>query len=444
VANVAIIGSGRVGLTTGACLAHLGHRVVCADSVAWKVALLSHGGVPIVEAGLDDLVREGLEAGRLSFVVGGARAVRDAEFTFLCVPTPEGVAAAPDLRYVREATQTAAPYLPSGSVVVNKSTAPVGTVHLVEHIIGRRDVSVVANPEFLREGSAVDDWLHPDRIILGGDDPEALDRVARLFEVLGAPIVRTDPVSAETIKYSANAFLATKVTFVNAIANFCEAVGADVRDVVRGIGLDSRIGPGCLNPGPGWGGSCLLKDTHAVVRMAADAGYDFDLLRAVIDANRWQHEAVVAKVERMLGGSATGTAVAVWGLAFKAGTDDMSGSPAVAIIDELAARGAVIRAYDPAVADPVDGARAVDDPYEACRGADVLLILTDWPEFCGLDLDVVRDLMRRARMVDARNLFDPVAVTAAGFEYDGIGLPTAARPRRAAFGADPVAGRPPA
>src|SRR5581483_10187343 len=341
--KVAVIGTGYVGLTTGAYLAHLGHHVVCADIVEEKIALLQSGRIPILEAGLEELVREGLDGGRLSFVLGAANAVPDAEFVFLCVPTPQASDGSADLSYIEEAAREIGPVLEPEAVVINKSTVPVGSTRVVEQAVGRDDVSVISNPEFLREGSAVHDSLHPDRIVIGGDDQAAAIRVAALFEDLQAPLIVTSPASAEVIKYASNAFLATKVSFINAVANLCEAVGADVREVVLGMGYDKRIGFEFLKPGPGWGGSCFPKDTRALVHIAEDAGYDFGLLKGVIQVNDEQIERVTAKVEKMAGGGLDGTVVAVWGLTFKARTDDMRDSPSLEVISRLRTRGATVR-----------------------------------------------------------------------------------------------------
>ena len=422
VSRLAVVGTGYVGLTTGAYLAHLGHDVVCADVVAEKIDRLNRGEIPIFEAGLEELVREGLDAHRLSFVLGAEQAVDDAEFVFLCVPTPQGEDGSADMSYVQDAARQIGPRLRSDTVVVNKSTVPVGSTLVVERAIGRDDVAVVSNPEFLREGTAVHDCLHPDRIVIGSVDHRAAMRVASLFERLEAPLIVTDPASAETIKYASNAFLATKVSFVNAVANLCEAVGADVREVVLGMGYDKRIGFEFLKPGPGWGGSCFPKDTRALIRIGDDAGYDFSLLRGVVAVNEAQHERVVDKVERMVGGSLAGTSVGVWGITFKARTDDTRDSPALEVIRRLASRGATVRAHDPA-ASPVgleDVAR-VADPYAACEGADVLVVLTEWDDFRWLDLDKVRGLMAVPRIVDARNLLDPAVARRKGFTYEGMG-----------------------
>ena len=423
--RIAVIGTGYVGLTSGACFAHLGHQVVCADLIPEKIERLSRGDVPILEAGLDDLVREGLDSKRLSFVLGAEPAVRDCEFAYLCVPTPQGADGSADLSYIRVAAEAIGPVLPSESIVVNKSTVPVGSTRVVEQALRRDDVRVVSNPEFLREGSAVHDFLNPDRIVIGAEDQAAAGRVAGLFSALNAPVIVTDPASAETIKYASNAFLATKVSFVNAIANVCEVVGADVREVVLGMGYDKRIGFEFLKPGPGWGGSCFPKDSRALVHIAEEAGYDFGLLRGVIDVNNAQFERVADKVERIVGGSLKGCTVAVWGLTFKARTDDLRDSPSLAVIERLVARGASIRAYDPAVKSlpqgGPDGVEVCADPYAACDDAAVLVVLTEWDDFRWLDFDKVADALDAPRVVDARNLLDPAKLRRRGFEYLGVG-----------------------
>jgi UDPglucose 6-dehydrogenase len=420
-AQIAVIGAGYVGLTTAACFSSLGHDVVCADIDEQRVARLNEGEVPIVEAGLDALVREGMDGGRLSFVVGAEVAARSAEFAYLCVPTPQGDDGSADLSYIEAAARQIGPVLPSEAVVVNKSTVPVGSTQVVERVLGRDDVMVVSNPEFLREGSAVHDFLNPDRIVIGSDDQAAAVRVAALYIGVTAPIIVTDPPSAETIKYASNAFLATKISFVNAIAAVCEAVGADVKDVVLGMGYDKRIGHEFLRPGPGWGGSCFPKDSRALVHIADSAGYSFDLLRGVISVNEDQFHRVVSKIREQVGGSLDGVKVAVWGLTFKARTDDTRDSPALRIVSLLADQGAEVSAYDPAVKGPVGGVDPAADPYSVCDGADVLAVLTEWDEFRWLDFDKVAGLMRRPLVVDARNLLDKPALERRGFSYTGIG-----------------------
>jgi UDPglucose 6-dehydrogenase len=419
--KIAVIGTGYVGLTTGACFAHIGHDVVCADVDEEKVARLQRGEIPILEAGLDNLVHEGIQGGRLTFVVGAAAAVADCEFAYLCVPTPQGADGSADLSYIEEAAREIGPLLPTEAVVVNKSTVPVGSTRVVERALGRSDVPVVSNPEFLREGSAIHDFLNPDRIVIGAEDQAAAVRVSSLYLGITAPVIVTDPASAETIKYAANAFLATKISFINAVAAVCEAVGADIKDVALGMGYDTRIGHEFLKPGPGWGGSCFPKDTRAMVHIADEAGYDFHLLRGVVAVNDEQLDRVAEKVVTLAGGSVDGKRVGVWGLTFKARTDDLRESPALAVIERLVARGALVRGYDPSHPAAMEGFDVVDDPYAAVEGAEVLAVLTEWDEFRWLDIDKVADLMAARNVVDARNLLDRAALARRGFEYVGIG-----------------------
>jgi UDPglucose 6-dehydrogenase len=418
--RIAVVGTGYVGLTTGACFAHLGHDVVCADIVPEKIERLSRGEIPIVETGLENLVADGLRSGRLRFVLGAGRAVADAEFVYLCVPTPEGLDGAADLTYLETAAAEIRDVLIEGAIVVNKSTVPVGSTKVVERVLRRPDVAVVSNPEFLREGTAVHDFLHPDRIVVGSEDQGAAIRVASLYLGVPAPLIVTDPATAELIKYAANAFLATKLSFINAIAAVAEHVGADVADVVVGIGSDKRIGQEFLKPGPGWGGSCFPKDTKALVRIAEDAGYDFSLLRGVIAVNTEQQERVVAKIKAAVG-ELRGARVAVWGLTFKGRTDDRRDSPSIAVIQRLLEEGAEVIAFDPTVTERLPGIGFARDPYGACEGAHVLAVLTDWDEFRWLDLTKVAHAMTGSTIVDARNLLDRNEVRRLGFDYVGIG-----------------------
>jgi UDPglucose 6-dehydrogenase len=436
--NVGVVGAGYVGLTTAACLAHLGHRVVCADIDADRVERLRGGEIPIVEEGLAEIVAAGLSAGNLTFEVGAHAAARGADVVFLCVPTPQGPDGGADLRYIEAAASQIASVLEAGALVVNKSTVPVGSTRAVEDVLRRPDVAVVSNPEFLREGTAVADFLHPDRVVIGADDPAAGERLADLYAPIEAPVLITDPPSAETIKYAANGFLAMKISFVNAIAAMCEAVGANVDDVVEGIGSDSRIGRAFLKPGPGWGGSCFPKDSRALVKIAADYGYDFTMMKGVIDVNDEQRRRMVGKVRKAVGvppGRGLGGAlVGVLGLTFKAGTDDLRDSPSLTMVRSLLASGARVRAFDPTVdpaspgvkSDALAGVELVADPLEAARGARVLVVATEWPDFAKLDLDEVAAVMAPdATIVDTRNLLDPSAVRAARIGYDGVGRPGA-------------------
>jgi len=418
--KIAVIGTGYVGLTTGACFAHLGHDVICADIVPEKIERLRNGDVPIHEAGLTELVQEGIETGRLSFVLGAENAVGEAEFIYLCVPTPQAADGSADLSYLQSAAAEISAHLQPGAIVVNKSTVPVGSTRLVEQAMKRSDIPVVSNPEFLREGTAVDDFLNPDRVVIGADDQAAAGRVAALYLGVRAPVMVTDPASAETCKYAANAFLATKLSFTNAIAAVCEAVGADVNDVLLGMGYDHRIGHEFLRPGPGWGGSCFPKDSRAIISIAEDAGYDFALMRGVVTVNDEQFERIVRKV-----GSVTkldGATIGLLGLAFKAGTDDTRESPALAVARRLVAAGAKVKGYDPAVTRvDMEGVEVVDDAYAACEGANALVIATEWDDFKWLDLDKIADAMAEKHIVDARNLLDRGAVKRRGFSYQGVG-----------------------
>lgn len=421
--KIAVVGTGYVGLTTGACMSSLGHHVVCIDVDAAKVEMLAEGVIPIYEEGLQDLVVDGLHAETLSFTTDIA-AVADREFIYLCVPTPESADGSADLSYVESAARSIGQHVASGSVIINKSTVPIGATHVVNRALGCDDVHVVSNPEFLREGSAVSDFLHPDRMVVGAAAPEVAQRVADLYSALDAPVVITDPASAELIKYASNAFLATKISFVNALAAVSEGVGADMMDVVRGVGFDRRIGNEFLRPGPGWGGSCFPKDTKALISIAADAGYRFSLLEGVVAVNEQQFDRVVDKVRRSVGGDLAGQQIAAWGLTFKARTDDRRDSPAVEVIQRLVEAGCSVRAYDPAVPaglDLIEGVEVVGDGYSACSGAASLVVLTEWDEFCSLDLDKVGEALAAPNVVDARNLLDRDALLRRGFTYTGVG-----------------------
>ena len=422
---IAVVGGGYVGLTTAACFARLGHDVVCGEVDREKVARLSKGEVPVLEEGLPALVAEGLAARRLTFVVGATTAVRSAEFVFLCVQTPPDDQGGADLSILENAVREIAPVLRPGSVII-----PVGTAAFVERLLGEAgvptgSVGVASNPEFLREGSAVRDFLEPNRVVIGCQDTGVAVRVSELYRSLRAPILVTDAASAELIKYASNAFLATKVSFINEVANLCEAVSADVREVALGIGYDPRIGFEFLHPGPGFGGSCLPKDVAALLHTSGEAGYEFRMLAAVAEVNALQHGRIVDKIRAAVPAGLGGTRVALLGLTFKANTDDLRDSPALGVASTLLAEGAELRAYD-----PVSGERASDllpgldvaaDPYEACADADVVVVLTEWDEFRWLDFDRVGELMRARRIVDARNLLDPAAMRKRGFAYEGLG-----------------------
>lgn len=422
--TIAVVGTGYVGLTTGTCLAHLGHSVTCIDTNADKIARIEAGDMPIAEDRLAELVAEGRSSGRLRFTSDLSAGVRGREFVLLCVPTPQAPDGSADLSFITAAARAIAPDLAEGAVIINKSTVPVGSTRVVAEALGRPDVSVVSNPEFLREGHAVSDFLNPERVVVGADDESVAFRVASLHMRLSAPLLVTDPASAELIKYASNSFLALKLSYVNAIAAVAEAVDADIDDVVKGLGLDSRVGARFLQPGPGWGGSCLPKDTSALVRIAEDAGYDFTLLKDVISVNQTQFDRVVDKTIEVLEGPIAGHRVAVWGLTFKAHTDDLRDSPAVEIVRRFVADGAAVVAYDPEVSPGtafLDGVDVVADPVAACAGADVLVVLTEWPQFGRVDLDRVADALTRPRIVDTRNVVDRLALQRRGFAYRGIG-----------------------
>ncbi|GLZ32636.1 UDP-glucose 6-dehydrogenase [Lentzea sp. NBRC 105346] len=427
--RIAVVGTGYVGLTTGACLASLGHRVVCGDLDALKVARLKAGQVDILEPGLNELVVEGQAAGRLEFVVGARNAVLDAEVVFLCLPTPMGAGGAADLSAVESVAQEIRDVLPYGCIVVCKSTVPVGTSERVHELLGREDVAAVSNPEFLREGTAVHDFLNPDRIVVGSDSPQAAERVAALFAKLGAPTVLMDAASSEMVKYAANCFLAMKLSYVNAVAELCELLGADVTSVCEGMGYDRRIGQSFLKPGPGWGGSCLPKDTHAMVQIAESVGVDFSLIRSTIESNKRSQDRIVAKVRDAVGGDLAGVRVGVLGLAFKAGTNDLRDSPALAVAEQLVLAGADISAYDPEVTGPLAGMLVVDDPYQAIKGAEAVVLLTDWPVFRTLDWVRVAELMDGHAIIDSRNQLDEDALVRAGLLHLGVGRAPLARPQ---------------
>lgn len=421
--HIAVIGTGYVGLSTAVGLAELGHAVVGADIDAQKISTLQSGVSPLDESGITDALGRLLKSKTLSFSTDVMASVANASIVFLCLPTPQGDDGSADLSYIENVARAIGSHLSSDTVVVNKSTVPVGTSVQVAKWLGREEVSVVSNPEFLRQGTALQDFLHPNRIVVGGDNPTAVEKVASLYSKIDAPILRMNAASAEALKYAANSFLATKLTFVNAIADICELVGADIFDVVGGLGMDPRIGDQFLNPGPGWGGSCFPKDTRALVKIAEEQGYDFALLRGVIQTNDEQYERIALKVVDVCGGSVAGKTIAAWGLTFKAHTDDLRDSPSIAILTLLHKMGATIRAYDAS-------ARAVEQyPWiercssalEACEGADALAVLTEWPEFAQVDPAAVASTLRSASVVDGRNVLNIAAWKSAGFEYRGVG-----------------------
>ena len=425
-ACLGVIGAGYVGLTTAVCLAKLGHEVVVSDVNSGRIDLLNQGISPIVEDGLEELLRAGISSRNLRFTLVNLEAVKGSEFVFICLPTPQGENGVADTSYVESAAGEIASSLESGSIVITKSTVPVGSTKVIEAALNRKDVDVVSNPEFLREGSAIHDFLNPDRIVVGSSNNQASQRVAEIYGSLDAPCVITDPASAETIKYAANAFLATKISYINAIAALCEGVGADVLAVIEGIGLDKRIGSAFLQPGPGWGGSCFPKDSKALVKIAENAGYDFALLRGVIEVNEQQYLRIVEKIMSTQKDHLSEFRVTVLGLTFKAGTDDRRDSPALFIARLLQKRGAVVNAYDPTVkadnnSSDLIGIQLFDSAYDALTGSDVLAVLTEWEEIRGIEPVQVSNLMRSKVVVDARNVLNKETWQSNGFNYLGVG-----------------------
>ncbi len=427
--KIAVMGTGYVGLVTGACLADLDNEVYCVDKDKEKVQALSRGHIPIYEAGLEVLVRRGLDSLRLKFTADAPKAIRSSEIIFITVGTPSTEEGEADMSAVREVAEEIASSMDGYKVIVNKSTVPVGSTKLVEKIIqerveGRFEFDVVSNPEFLREGTAVQDFLHPDRIVIGSDSQRAIGILTELYQPIHAPLVITDPSSAEMIKYASNAFLATKVSFINAIANICEAVGADVREVALGMGYDKRIGFEFLKSGPGFGGSCFPKDCRALIDIASKAGYHFYLLEGVMEVNREQMKLMVEKARRHLG-SLRGKKIAVWGLTFKANTDDIRESPAIAIVSMLREEGAVLKVYDPIAMDKVRDVFSdityAADPYQAVEGMELLMLLTDWDDFKWVDFKRVKELMDHPAIIDGRNCLDPLTLRRIGFDYEGVG-----------------------
>jgi UDPglucose 6-dehydrogenase len=428
--SIAVVGVGYVGLVTGTCFADMGNAVACIDIDAGRIQRLQAGEIPIFEPGLEEMVRRNMAAGRLRFTTSYADGLQCAEFVFIAVGTPSGVDGEADLKYVRMAAQSIAETMDHPLIIVNKSTVPVGTGDWVAEIINRyrrQDIQfwVVSNPEFLREGSAVSDFLRPDRIVLGSLDREAADRVAQLYLPLRAPIMITDLRTAEMIKYASNAFLASRISFINEIANICEALGADVKEVAAGMGYDRRIGKDFLDAGVGYGGSCFPKDVKALAHMASIHGCHPQLLRAVMEINRDQRRLIVRKARELLGGLNQKT-IGILGLAFKPNTDDIRESPAIEIIHLLQNEGASVRAYDPVAMTP---AAAVLGPevtfcksaYETAEGCDALILLTAWNEFSHLDMRRLAQTMRSPVFVDGRNLYEPKAMQEAGFIYRGVG-----------------------
>ncbi len=428
--RICVIGVGYVGLVTATCFADLGNPVVCIDIAEDKIKKLKRGEMPIYEPGLEELVQRNVAAGRLSFTTDYAEAVPGAEFIFVAVGTPSGVDGEADLKYIRLATEQIAKQLTGYAIIVNRSTVPVGTGDSTADILLRHgkkfgvDFSVVSNPEFTREGAAIYDFLHPDRIVLGSVDARAAQAVAELYKPIGAKIMITDLRTAEMIKYASNSFLAMRISFINEIASICDKLGADVRQVAAGMGMDQRIGPAFLDAGIGFGGSCFPKDVKALTYMAEVNGLHPQLLRAVMEINRDQRRQVIVKLRNQLG-SLRDKTVALLGLAFKPNTDDIREAPSIDIIHLLANEGARVRAYDPVAMEgarrALEGVALCSDPYELAREADALILVTEWNEFKQLDLPRIAGLMRRPVFIDGRNVYDPKMMHELGFEYSGVG-----------------------
>jgi len=430
-AKIGVVGTGYVGLVTGACFADLGNTVVCIDIDLAKVENLQKGVLPIFEPGLEEIVERNSRAGRLRFTSSYEEGVADADLVFIAVNTPSGAEGEADLKYTRSAAQSIARHITKHTIIVNKSTVPIGTGDWVANIASK-DVNpgvtfgVVSNPEFLREGSAITDFMHPDRVVLGSTDHRSAMRVAELYYSLGCPVVVTDLRTAEMIKYASNAFLATKISFINEIASICEKLGADVKVVARGMGLDKRIGTSFLDAGLGFGGSCFPKDVRALAHMAAINGCHPQLLRTVLEINRDARRAIIQKVRDSLGGI-TDRTIGVLGLAFKPNTDDLREAPALEIIHMLQSEGGTVKAFDPvageAAARNVPDLILCDNPYDVAKDADCLILVTEWNEFKHLDMARIKELMANPILIDGRNIWDPNEMAELGFNYVGVGRP---------------------
>lgn len=438
--NIAIIGTGYVGLVTGVCFAEFGVHVTCADVDEERIAKLSKGESPIYEPRLEELLQKNLREGRIQFTTDTGQAIRDSLVVFIAVGTPPKEDGSADLRYIEEVARTVACNLNGYKVIVTKSTVPVGTGKKIQNIIrekihnGPHGVfDVAANPEFLREGSAIEDFLRPNRVVLGADSPQAIAILQDLYRplyLIETPFVITSIEAAELIKYASNSFLAMKITFMNEMSHLCDALGIDIHVLAKAMGLDQRIGPKFLHPGPGFGGSCFPKDTRALAQIARENGCQVNLVETVIEVNEAHKLRMVDKIVEALGvsvnpGSLTGLTVAVLGLAFKPNTDDVRDAPSLVIIRELLRRGARVQAYDPAA---IEQARHIlpevdyrTDPYSAAEGADVLALVTEWNQFRNLDLEKIRQHMRRPILLDLRNVYEPERVKALGFDYHGVG-----------------------
>ncbi len=431
--DICVVGTGYVGLVTGTCFAELGVTVKCVDNDAAKIDMLNKGGVPIYEPGLKELINRNTEEGRLSFTTDIAEAIGESLVVFIAVGTPQGDDGAADLKYVYQVAETIGRDMTAYKVIVTKSTVPVGTGERIREIVEKTqtqpiEFDVVSNPEFLREGSAIEDFMRPDRVVVGTESEKASGIMRELYTPLylnEAPIILTEVPTAEMIKYASNAFLATKISFINEMANLCEKVGANVQMVAKGMGMDKRIGPKFLHAGPGYGGSCFPKDTHALAKIAEDSKYDFQIVKAVIEVNRRQREIMTEKIVRALGGDVQGKTIACLGLTFKPNTDDIREAPAEVILSSLVDRGARIKAFDPAgmeaMKEVLKGIDYSDDAYAAAQGADGLILMTEWNQFRNLNLTRLKELMSSPVMIDLRNVYKSAKMEEAGFTYYGVG-----------------------
>lgn len=437
--RICVVGTGYVGLVTGACLADFGMDVVGVDKDEAKIEALKKAQIPIYEPGLETLVRKNMGANRLSFTTDLATGIREAQAVFIAVGTPSLPDGSADLTFVRQVAGSIGENLNGYKVIVTKSTVPTGTGQLIEGIVREKagedaTFAVVSNPEFLREGSAIDDFMQPDRVVVGSNDPRAIDIMMDIYSplrVADVPFVVSNVETAELIKYASNAFLATKISFINEVAKLSEKIGADVEIVARGMGLDDRIGPKFLHPGPGFGGSCFPKDSRAITQIAKENDVRFLIMDAVLEVNEATKRRMTRKIEQALG-SVDGKTVAVLGLSFKPQTDDMRESPAIDIVDALRASGAKVRAHDPAAMDECrelwNDVHFANDPYEAAEGASAVVILTEWNQFRALDLSRLHELLERPLIIDLRNIYEPAKMAAAGFEYVSVGRPATGEP----------------
>src|SRR5579884_1705592 len=433
--NIAVIGTGYVGLVTGACFAEFGVNVTCVDKEESKIAALKKGIIPIYEPGLEELVKKNVQNKRLSFTTNTVEAVQGALVIFIAVGTPDRGDGTADLSYIEKVAETIAEHMNGYKVVVTKSTVPVGTGDRIRSIIGGRqkehfDFDIVSNPEFLREGSAIEDFLRPNRVVIGANSQQAVAIMRDLYRplyLIETPMLITDVPTAEMIKYASNAFLAVKISFINEIANLCEAVGADVQQVAKGMGLDGRIGSKFLHPGPGYGGSCFPKDVSALAQIAQKSGYEFKIVNSVIEVNRKQKERMVAKIEKEVG-DLKGKQLGMLGLAFKPNTDDMREAPSVHIIRVLQERGAKIIAHDPASMEEAKKVLKdvvyVADPYDVAEGSDAIVLMTEWNPFRNLDLDQIKKKLKTPIFIDLRNVYEPKKMAALGFRYTSVGRPS--------------------